>query len=91
MGYTPKEFARTLTGSFSTQTPFSVHAIDTNHWQVDLDSAQIAIQIKPLPPRIIAMLSLPVLQVRFTFSKMPKAQQEEFFRRFFQYFHKGGG
>jgi len=34
---------------------------------------------------------LPVLDVRFRFGDTPAAAREQFFHRFHQYFHKGGG
>ncbi|MEE9445522.1 MAG: hypothetical protein V3V19_07645 [Cocleimonas sp.] len=97
MGYTIDEFDKTLHGQFITkQSAYTCSAINAKQWEVNfndktLQSAKIIIEIAPLPPRIIAMLRLPVLNVSFDFMGLDNEQQSQFLNRFFKYFHKGGG
>ncbi len=93
MGYTPKEFKKTLQGLFITQTSYSCREYTPNHWQITAeDNIAIAdIKIKEAPPRVIALLTLPVLDVLFEFKTTNQSQQNEFIKNFFRYFHKGGG
>ena len=93
MGYTPKEFAKTLLGLFISQTSYSCEELAPHHWQITVDDETTAvdIQIKEAPPRVIALLTLPVLNVSFKFDKATEDQQQVFMRTFFRYFHKGGG
>lgn len=57
----------------------------------EIDMQPIDIRISEKKPRVVGMLRLPVLQVSFNFAHMSTLQQERFLKRFFQYFHKGGG
>ncbi len=94
MGYTITEFAKTLHGQFlSEQHTYSCRDVNSTHWEiVDTGEAlKVSIKISQAPPRIVAMLSLPVLDVLLEFEGASKEQQEQFLKRFFTYFHKGGG
>ena len=93
MGYTPKEFKKTLQGLFITQTPYSCEEYTLQHWQITVEgeSTTVDIKIEEASPRIIALLTLPVLNVTFEFQKANEEQQKTFLKRFFRYFHKGGG
>ena len=93
MGYTPKEFKKTLRGLFISQTPYSCKELSILHWEITVEdqTTRVNIRIKKSPPRILALLTLPVLQVIFTFDKTTGDQQDDFMKTFFRYFHKGGG
>ena len=93
MGYTVKEFKKTLQGLFISQTPYSCEEISSQNWQITVEdeSTTVNINIEEGPPRIIALLTLPVLNVSFEFQKSNKEQQQVFMKAFFRYFHKGGG
>jgi len=102
MSYTPLEFRKTLFGQFTQNTPFSLKEINEHEWVIYLqadarqandssEQAQVKIKINQSAPRKIAMLSLPVLQVIFEFNVLSIHQETEFMKRFFRYFHKGGG
>jgi hypothetical protein len=93
MGYTPKEFTKTLLGLFISQTSYSSEELAPHHWKIAVDgeSTVVAIQIKEAPPRVIALLTLPVLNVSFKFHSATEIQQQVFMKAFFRYFHKGGG
>lgn len=43
------------------------------------------------PPRVIALMRMPVLHVRFTFSGLDAARRYQFMRRFDLYMQRGGG
>ncbi len=51
----------------------------------------VLIDVKQAPPRKIALFSLPVLKVKFEFEQAEGDTRQQFFHRFHQYFHKGGG
>ena len=93
MGYTPKEFKKTLQGLFITQTSYSCEEFSHQHWQITVESEStlVDIKIEEAPPRIIALLTLPVLNVLFEFKESSEEQQTDFIKTFFKYFHKGGG
>lgn len=93
MGYTPKEFMKTLQGLFITQTPYSCKEYDSSHWQISIEgeATLVDISIDEAPPRKIALLSLPVLNVSFEFEHANDDQQKDFMKTFFKFFHKGGG
>ena len=93
MGYTPKEFKKTLQGLFISQTPYSCEELSASHWVITVEgeTTRVNIETEKSPPRIIALLTLPVLQVTFTFDKTSQDQQDDFIKTFFRYFHKGGG
>lgn len=93
MGYTPKEFKKTLLGQFSTNTSYKVEPLTDSSWSVTDDSENFLanIEIAVGHPRNIALLTLPVLNTDFTFEQSNEVQQQAFTRLFFKYFHKGGG
>lgn len=94
MGYGADEFGKVLLGPFSGErTGFNATVIERHHWLVSLDGAEfeLAIKVAEKPPRKLGLFNLPVLDVRFTFTNTEAASRDEFFHRFHQYFHKGGG
>ena len=94
MGYTSKEFVKTLQGQFTTHTSYSIHASPPDSWSIHLNNkcnTVVYLHIAEKPVRKIAMLSVPVLAVCFHFKHADKLEQEAFFSLFFKYFHKGGG
>ena len=93
MGYTPKEFKKTLQGLFISQTPYSCEELSSQNWQITVEDEDTTVDIKieEGSSRIIALLTLPVLNVSFEFYKNNEKQQQVFMRTFFRYFHKGGG
>ncbi len=93
MGYTPPEFKKALLGQFNSNTPYVITEIGSDSWSIENSSESIAIEVSIAvgKPRKIAMLTLPVLNTDFAFKKITEAQQKEFMKTFFKYFHKGGG
>ena len=94
MGYRADEFGRVLQGSFSGEkSPYQCQTIGAYHWRISQTDAafEVDVRIAEKPPRQIALLALPVLQVEFQLRQTDALLQEQFFSRFFKYFHKGGG
>lgn len=95
MGYTLGEFSNALAGDFIRKsTQFSCQQTSANSWRiVSADQAfAVSIRVQQAPPRTLALLQLPVLQVNFSIQKnAPQVLEQQFFNRFFKYFHKGGG
>ena len=59
--------------------------------QVDFDDGTLDLQWVPLPPRVIALLRLPRLHVRFVFDGVAPNAREVFLRRFDLSLRRGGG
>ncbi len=94
MGYGADEFGKVLLGPFSGErSAFDAIEIGRHHWRVSLeDSAfEIDIRVAEKPPRKLGLFNLPVLDVKFSVSDAVGLQRDDFFHRFHQYFHKGGG
>ena len=94
MGYYADEFGKVLNGPFSgEQSPFDCEEICRHHWRIDYPGAEFALHVRVVeqPPRKLGLFNLPVLQVRFDFGSTAADLRAEFFGRFHQYFHKGGG
>ena len=93
MGYTPAEFKKTLQGLFISQTPYSCEEYSSTYWQITVEdkSTIVDIKISEAPPRIIALLTIPVLNVSFEFIQVCEEEREDFMKTFFKFFHKGGG
>jgi hypothetical protein len=51
----------------------------------------LAIAWQPRPPRVIALMRMPVLHVRFVFTGLDAEQRYTFMRRFDLYMQRGGG
>ena len=94
MGYGADEFGKVLQGPFSGEkSPYRCAEIARHHWRIsrpdtDLD---LNILVAEQPPRKLGLFNLPVLAVKFTFEVSDDGLREDFFHRFHQYFHKGGG
>ena len=94
MAFSVAEFSKTLHGQFVTEEgSYFCKELSATQWNIytEDDSLNISIDIEDAPPRVIAMLSLPVLNVDFVFKETSEEQQAKFLKRFFKYFHKGGG
>jgi hypothetical protein len=59
--------------------------------QVQLPQGQLALSWTVLPPRRIALITLPRLQVRFEFVGTTAEQRVQFLRYFDLYMQRGGG
>lgn len=94
MGYSADEFGDVLTKSFDgADSGYACLLVTQHHWQIQqLNSGfRVHVQIKQKSPRKLGLLNLPILQVNFRLVQSDSIMQAVFFKRFFQYFHKGGG
>jgi hypothetical protein len=73
-------------------------AIGSCPWRVDGGSARVdiapgALQLhwQVMPPRVIALMRMPVLRVNFVFTGLVAAQRFSFMKRFDLYMQRGGG
>jgi hypothetical protein len=94
MGYGADEFGKVLNGPFSgDKSSYQCKEIDRHHWSVEQsgESLTLAIMVTEKPPRKLGLFRLPVLEVKFNFTDTDAVLRDQFFHRFHQYFHKGGG
>ncbi len=94
MGYGADEFGKVLLGPFSgAHSDFDANEIGRHHWRVSLEDSTFTVDIRVAekPPRKLGLFNLPVLDVKFSFNAVEGSQRDDFFHRFHQYFHKGGG
>jgi hypothetical protein len=94
MGYLADEFGKVLQGPFTGErTDFRSAELGPHRWRVTLVGHDFGVVVaaQQAAPRKIALFNLPVLKVRFEFESAEADTRERFFRRFHQYFHKGGG
>ena len=78
-------------------------AVGTHPWQLGPGQAQVQIQEQATvighlaltwrvqPPRRIALMQMPCLQVNFVFEGLDPSQRYTFMRRFDLYMQRGGG
>lgn len=59
--------------------------------QVQIGSGTLQLQWQVQPPRVIALVRLPRLAVRFAFHGVAEAERLVFMRRFDLYTQRGGG
>jgi hypothetical protein len=59
--------------------------------QVQMGSGTLQLQWQAQPPRVIALVRLPRLLVRFAFRNVSDAERTAFMRRFDLYTQRGGG
>ncbi len=94
MAFSIAEFSKTLHGQFVTEEDSYICSdLSASRWNIYTEDSllNVSIDIEQAPPRVIAMLRLPVLNVVFSFKDTSEEQQAKFLKRFFKYFHKGGG
>ena len=87
MGCTEDELRRWLPGALEGAAlhpgPGGVRA--------EFATGRVTLAWQPLPPRRIALLTMPRLQVSFDFEAMDEAQRQRVMRRFDLYTQRGGG
>lgn len=73
-------------------------AVGSHSWQQDGSSASVSIAPGGLllrwqeqPPRVIALMRMPVLRVDFAFEGLDADQRYAFMKRFDLYMQRGGG
>lgn len=58
---------------------------------VEIGGGRLVLDWHPLPPRRIALVTLPRLQVRFAFEGVDENERQRFMRRFDLFTQRGGG
>lgn len=94
MGYGADEFGKVLCGPFSgDKSAYRCTQLARHHWSLEQPGTafELAIKVTEKPARKLGLFNLPVLEVKFSFADTEAALRENFFQRFHQYFHKGGG
>ena len=94
MGYGADEFGNVLNGPFSgDKSAYCCNEIERHHWSVEQsgESFILTIMVTEKPSRKLGLFQLPVLEVKFSFTDTDAVLRDQFFHRFHQYFHKGGG
>lgn len=87
MGCTREEFLRWLPGASRHAPVVAAGGV----WRVLSEHGRVEIAIAELPPRRIASITLPVLEVRFRFVDMDAVARAAFLAYFDQYTRRGGG
>ena len=59
--------------------------------RVEIPPGTLRLQWQTVPPRVIALMRMPVLRVGFAFSGLDAAQRYTFMKRFDLYMQRGGG
>ena len=94
MGYGADEFGKVLCGPFSGEkSVYRCTQIARHHWLLEQPGTvfELARKVVEKPPCKLGLFNLPVLVVKFFFADTETALRDNFFHRFHQYFHKGGG
>lgn len=64
---------------------------DGSSARVDIAPGNLRLRWQVQPPRVIALMRMPVLRVDFDFSGLDAAQRYTFMKRFDLYMQRGGG
>ncbi|MFN3493398.1 MAG: hypothetical protein ACK40L_02715 [Hydrogenophaga sp.] len=59
--------------------------------RAEIPPGTLRIEWQTKPPRVIALMRMPVLHVRFAFTGLDEKQRYAFMRRFDLYMQRGGG
>jgi hypothetical protein len=94
----PERFEREMGCTEAEWLIWLPQAIGEHHWKLQVQSAGVRIgdgalglKWRVAAPRVIGLVSIPVLQVRFRFAGVNDAQRYTFMRRFDLYMQRGGG
>lgn len=68
-----------------------LHDAGERAYRVDIGAGRLQLAWQVLPPRVIALVTLPRLQVRFCFEGVEAAQRDRFMRAFDLRTQRGGG
>lgn len=66
-------------------------ALDGASATVEIGGGALQLRWQAMPPRVIALMRMPVLRVGFAFSGLDEAQRYAFMKRFDLYMQRGGG
>lgn len=68
-----------------------VYQINGTSARVSIGEGELRLAWQVAPPRVIALMRLPRLQLDFAFSGLDEAQRHAFMKRFDLYTQRGGG
>jgi hypothetical protein len=96
--YYPERFEREMGCTESEWLMWLPQAVGEHHWKLHSGSAGVRIgdgalglKWQGVPPRVIGLVSIPVLWVSFRFAGLDDAQRYAFMKRFDLYMLRGGG
>jgi len=96
--YYPESFEREMGCTESEWLLWLPKAVGEYHWKLQTGSAGVRIgdgalglKWRQAPPRVIAQLQIPVLQVSFRFAAVSETTRQDFMKRFDLYMQRGGG
>lgn len=88
MGCTPREWLQWLPQAIGDRR----WSLEPQWAQVQLDGpARLVLRWRELPPRVIALMRMPRLEVSFEFEHTTAEQRYAFMKRFDLYMQRGGG
>jgi hypothetical protein len=87
MGLTEPEFRRCLPGAFE---PLAI-SLGRSELTVPMQGGHLTLSWHAMPPRVIALATLPRLHVRFDFGAVDEAERQRVMRRFDLVMLRGGG
>lgn len=87
MGCTQADWLRWIPGAVQSRP----HQLADNSARVDIGTGWLGLRWQVLPPRRIALATVPRLQVSFAFHGIDDATRHAFMRHFDLYTQRGGG
>lgn len=87
MGCTEAEWLGWLPAALG-DCPWTLHA---GAAEADVSPGALKLRWQVMPPRVIALMRMPVLRVNFDFAGLDAAQRYVFMKRFDLYMQRGGG
>ena len=87
MALTPEVFLRDLPRAMGDLD----YAVADGRVDAASDGRRLTIDLKPLPPRVIGLLSLERSEVTIDFEGWAQAEREDFLERFYRAYQRGGG
>jgi hypothetical protein len=87
MGCTEAEWLGWLPAAVGDRT----WTLGTGQARVEVDLGQLQLRWQAMPPRVIALMRMPILRVDFAFTGLDEAQRYAFMKRFDLYMQRGGG
>ncbi|MDR3370675.1 hypothetical protein [Rhodoferax sp.] len=94
----PEQFEREMACTEADWLRWLPAAIGDLHWKqqtgcagVRIGDGALGLKWQVASPRVIGLISLPVLRVSFRFAGVEEAQRHEFMTRFDLYMQRGGG
>jgi hypothetical protein len=65
--------------------------LGAGHAEVEVQPGTLQLRWQAMPPRVIALMRMPILRVNFEFAGLDDAERYAFMKRFDLYMQRGGG